>query len=69
MTEPTGRLPTDEAEALAEAVRRACLDAAREAYEQAGISGLCAEGRWELAVQAIRTLELGPIIDPVRGDG
>lgn len=48
---------------LAERVRQACLDAALAAYEDAGISGLCAEGRWEIAVQAIRTLELRPLID------
>jgi len=47
----------------AEAVRRACLKAAVEAYENAGMSGLCAEGRWELAVQAIRELDLGAVLD------
>ena len=47
---------------LAEAVRIACLDAALRAYEDAGISGLCHEGRWEIAVQAIRTLDLGPVV-------
>jgi hemerythrin-like domain-containing protein len=48
---------------LAERVRSACLEAALAAYEQAGISGLCGEGRWELAVQAIKTLELAPLLD------
>jgi len=48
---------------LAESVRQACLAAALDAYESAGISGLCGEGRWELAVQAIRCLDLGPLID------
>lgn len=47
---------------LAEAVRAACLEAAARAYEDAGISGLCHEGRWEIAVQAIRTLDLGPVL-------
>src|SRR5512139_712746 len=42
---------------LAEAVRKACLEAALHAYEDAGISGLCQEGRWEIAVQAIRELD------------
>ena len=42
----------------AETVRAACLDAAIEAYEDAGIRGLCAEGRWEAAVAAIRQLDL-----------
>ena len=47
---------------LAEAVRAACLSAARQAYENAGISGLCEEGRWECAVDAIRSLDVGAVI-------
>ncbi|WP_152054319.1 acetyltransferase [Tautonia marina] len=43
---------------LAERVRSALVRAAVEAYEDAGLSGLCAEGRWEAAVGAIRTLDL-----------
>ena len=51
---------------LAETVRQACLRAALDAYENAGISGLCGEGRWELAVQAIRELELQPLLDGIQ---
>jgi hypothetical protein len=47
---------------IAEIVRSACLEATLEAYESAGISGLCAEGRWEYAVQAIRTLDLDEVL-------
>ena len=47
---------------LAEVVREACLKAARDAYENAGISGLCEEGRWECAVNAIRSLEIEAVI-------
>lgn len=50
---------------LGERVRDACLTAALQAYEAGGISGLCTEGRWELAVQAIRTLDLGPLLADV----
>jgi hypothetical protein len=49
-------------EELAEAVRAACVEAARKAYEEAGISGLCAEGRWELAQEAIRNLDLDAVV-------
>ena len=49
--------------ALAEQVRAACLQAALDAYERAGIAGLCGEGRWELAIQAIRTLDLAQRLD------
>jgi pentatricopeptide repeat protein len=27
------------------------------AYEDAGISGLCAEGRWEMALDALRSID------------
>jgi hypothetical protein len=46
--------------AVAEAVRRACAEAAAGAYEDAGIRGLCAEGRWEVALEAIRRVDLEP---------
>jgi hypothetical protein len=59
-----GTVPGDEARGpnegapLAEAIREACIRAALDAYEDAGIQGLCAEGRWELAVQAMRRVAL-----------
>jgi len=49
-------------ELIAKAVRQACIDAALEAYEQAGIAGLCEEGRWEAAVEAVRSLDLRAVI-------
>ncbi len=51
---------------LAEAVREACLKAGRDAYENAGISGLCEEGRWECAVDAIRSLDLEAVISAMQ---
>lgn len=42
---------------LALAVRDACIAEALAAHEQAGISGLCQEGRWELAVDRLRQLD------------
>ena len=43
---------------LAEAVRTACIQAALEAYEEGGIRGLCAEGRWEYAISAMQQLDV-----------
>ncbi|MFA7387901.1 MAG: hypothetical protein WCZ87_09600 [Thiohalobacteraceae bacterium] len=43
---------------IAERVRAACIEAALAAYEEAGILGLCHEGRWEYAIQAMRRLRL-----------
>ena len=47
----------------AEAVRQACIAAALQAYEDAGVSGLCHEGRWEYAVDAMRGLPLRPLVE------
>lgn len=48
--------------AQAEAVRAACERAAREAYEEAGAAGLCAEGRWERALDALRNVDLREVL-------
>lgn len=56
--------PGPAAPALAERVRQALLTAALEAHEDAGLAGLCAEGRWEAVVGALRGLDLGPLLDP-----
>ena len=48
----------DEYMQMAEVVRQACITAALQAYEDAGLSGLCHEGRWEYAVDAMRGLPL-----------
>jgi hypothetical protein len=45
----------------AEAIRAACIDAALLAYEDAGIRGLCEEGRWECAIAAMRQLDVRAI--------
>jgi formiminotetrahydrofolate cyclodeaminase len=53
----------------AEAVRRALIEAALVAHEDAGLSGLCAEGRWEAAIAAMRSLDLAataPLATPHR---
>lgn len=52
---------------IAERVRDRCVEAALNAYEEAGISGLCAEGRWEMAIQAIRCLDLDAILQSAPG--
>ncbi len=47
----------------AERIRSAMIDAAIRAYEDAGMSGLCLEGRWEAAVSAMRLFDLEPILE------
>ncbi|MGH8402308.1 MAG: acetyltransferase [Gammaproteobacteria bacterium] len=48
--------------ALVEAVRAACLEAAREGYESAAVSGLCHEGAVEASLDAIRMLDLKTVV-------
>lgn len=64
----TRHAPADDARVLAEAVRQACLDAAREALQTAAFSGLCREGAEEAALDAIRALDLEKTLHlPARG--
>ena len=51
-----------ELEDLAKRIRDACLEAVLQAYEDAGVQGLCAEGRWEAAVGALKIVELAPLL-------
>ena len=51
-----------EPEDLAKRIRDACLQAVLQAYEDAGVQGLCAEGRWEAALGALKTVELAPLL-------
>ncbi|HEX4440363.1 MAG TPA: acetyltransferase [Thermoanaerobaculia bacterium] len=49
---------------IAESVRRALVERALRAYEDAGVLGLCEEGRWEAAVDAMKSLDLDSIPEP-----
>ena len=51
-----------DAQKIAEAVRQACIDAALDAYEDAQIRGLCREGAWEVAIEAVRSLDVAAVI-------
>ena len=51
-----------DARRLAKAVRAACVAAAEQAYEEGGVRGLCAEGRWELALDAMRALDVEALL-------
>lgn len=51
---------------LAESVRSACVRAAVDGYQQAAISGLCHEGAFEAAVDAMRMLDLDTLLQAQR---
>jgi hypothetical protein len=51
---------------LAQAVRDACIAAAKEGYERAAMSGLCEEGAFEAALSAIHLLDLDAVLKTLR---
>lgn len=52
--------------ALATAVREACVRAALAAYEDAAMNGLCHEGAWECAIDAMRSLDLERLLNELQ---
>ena len=54
---------TTDARRLRAYTREACLEAALEAYEDASIRGLCAEGAWECAVGAIKAVSPETVLE------
>lgn len=61
----TPAIPKETLLALAEAVRETCVRAALDGYEQAGMSGLCGEGRWEMAVDAMQSMKLDDVVQAI----
>jgi hypothetical protein len=43
---------------VAKAIRATCLQAAQQGYERAAADGLCDEGALEVALDAIRSLDI-----------
>ena len=55
-------MSTDEL-TIAARVREACIEAALAGYEDASISGLCGEGALEVAISAMRRLDLNETLE------
>lgn len=47
---------------LAQLIRAACLETAMRAYADARMDGLCHEGAWEVAQDALRSLDLSALL-------
>ena len=63
MGKELNRVRCDEfARKVAEEVIKACRDSLVSAYEDAATSGLCAEVRWEMALDSLRSINLLKII-------
>jgi len=55
-------------EKVAELVREECTKEFIRAYEEAGIKGLCEDGRIEYAVDSVRSLNLQMILSQIQSD-
>lgn len=47
---------------IAQEVHRTCVETTLTAYDSARMDGLCHEGAWEIAVNALRQLDLDAIL-------
>jgi pentatricopeptide repeat protein len=65
LLQPTKMTTTSKEPKLAESVRKACLKNLRRSYEVAGISGLCHEGRWEYALDVLRSLSMENLLKDI----
>ena len=50
---------------IAEAIRAACIKTAQQSYEHTAADGLCDEGAWEVAIDALRSLDVAAILREV----
>jgi hypothetical protein len=52
---------------LAERIRRALIERALAAHEDAGVRGLCCEGAWEAVISALRAEDLAALLEEPEG--
>jgi hypothetical protein len=58
---------TDKRVGVAEQIRRALIERALAAFEDASMQGLCCEGAWEAAISALRRVDLEVLLEPPAG--
>jgi hypothetical protein len=58
---------TDDHVRMAEQLRRALIERAIAAFEDASMQGLCCEGAWEATISALRHVDLEGLIEPPPG--
>lgn len=54
---------------IAEKVRQACIQVAKESFQEASMSGLCNEGAIEVAIGAIQSLDLEKVLEESQSSG
>ena len=57
---------TEEERRIAQHVRAACVEAAQDGFERAAMAGLCHEGARELALDAIKTLDIEAVLSRLK---
>lgn len=62
MNQDVTRMTDLELRALAEKIRAAYVETALTSYEDASANGLCAQGAWECAVDAMRHLDVAALL-------
>lgn len=58
-----------EMRAVAEKIRAAFVETALNSYEDASANGLCAQGAWECAVDAMRRVEITDLLKSLSPSG
>lgn len=53
---------------LAQKIREKCIDAAREGFHDASISGLCAEGAMEAAISGIQKIDVMKVLNEIQNE-
>ena len=60
-------MSADDEKRLAEAVRAACLEAAKKGYEEVSASSLCHEGAVEASLDAARMVDIKAVLAALAG--
>jgi len=47
---------------IAETIKQNCVKILKQSYEQAGISGLCGEGQWEVAIGLLEHVDQATLL-------
>ena len=63
--EHAGQQPPDVRE-LAEKVRQSCIQAAKDAFEDASLNGLCRDGALEAAIGAMQSINVEELVTNYR---
>jgi hypothetical protein len=58
----------EEKKILAEQIKQECAATALKAYEEASLRGLCHEGAWEYAIDAIKSMKVDEVLKKIANE-